>query len=302
MKYSFAYFMNVFCKISIVILVEINTLLSQPANEEPPFFNIAFSEKLFIDVNENDATALAKVLTENLLEQSPLAFRMGGPNVQSNIEEMEKSIRNGENDLYVLLPYEYLQLEKFGLIEPISVASCNNSVYSVFQLIVSKKSNIKELKDLKGKKILIGYSVSDDNAHLWFDYLLSSKGLVKKEKFFEKIEISSKSLQAILKVYFGQADACIISEENLNLAIEMNPHLATSFTTLEFSKPILRSVLAERKNKSEKNKKLLLDNLLNLDKTAEGKQILTLFKMDKLVPFKKDYLDSSYEILQAKLK
>jgi len=127
---------------------------------------------------------------------------------------------------------------------------------------------------------------------------LSSKRLGKKEKYFKEIEISDKSLPVILKVYFGQGDACIISEENLNLAIEMNPHLATKFITLETSEPILRTILAERKSKSEKNKKLLLDNLLNLDKTAEGKQILTLFKIDKLVPFKKDYLRSSYEIIQ----
>jgi ABC-type phosphate/phosphonate transport system substrate-binding protein len=124
--------------------------------------------------------------------------------------------------------------------------------------------------------------------------------LGKKEKYFEAIELTDKSLPVLLKLYFGQADACIVSEDNLNLAAEMNPQLATSFITLEVSKPILRSVLADRKSKSDENKKLLLDNLLNLDKSSEGKQILKLFRIDKLLPFKKEYLQNSCEIIQTK--
>ena len=292
------YITNLAGVVPIILLVGLSTIFCQPKTEESPFFNIAFSEKIFVNINQNDAAALTKVLTENLLEKSPLSFRTGNPNIYSSIKEIDEAIKSEINDLYVLLPGEFLQLEKLGLLEPIAVSLRNNNVYDVYQLIISKESNIKELKDLKGKKILIGNSVSDDNPHIWLDKLLSSKRLGKKEKYFKEIEISDKSLPVILRVYFGQADACIISEENLNLAIEMNPHLATKFITLETSEPILRTILAERISKSEKNKKLLLDNLLNLDKTAEGKQILTLFKIDKLVPFKKDYLRSSYEIIQ----
>jgi len=293
------YFATLVGFIPIILFVELTTIFCQPKTDEPPFFNIAFSEKIFVNINQNDAAALTKVLTENLLEHSPITFRTGTPNIYSSVEEMEEAIKNEKNDLYVLLPAEFLQLEKLGLLEPIAVAARNNSVYDVFHLIVSKESNIKELKDLKGKKILIGYSVSDDNPHIWLNNLLSSNRLGKMEKYFKAIEISDKSLPVILKVYFGQADACIISEDNLNLATEMNPHLAKKIITIETSEPILRSILADRKSKSEENKKLLLDNLLNLDQSAEGKQILTLFKIDKLVPFKKDYLETSYKIIKT---
>lgn len=301
MRSRYSYFMKAVAAI-LIILFELTAIFCQPKNEELPFFNIAFSEKIFVNVNQNDAAALTKVLTENLLEHSPITFRTGTPNIYSSVEEMEEAIKNEKNDLYVLLPSEFLQIEKLGLLEPIAVSLRNNSVYDVYQLIVSKESNIKELKDLKGKKILIGYSISDDNPHIWLNNLLSNNRLGKKEKYFKAIEISDKSLPVILKVFFGQADACIISEDNLNLAIEMNPHLAKKFITIETSKPILRSILADRKSKSEKNKKLLSDNLLNLDQSAEGKQILTLFRIDKLVPFKKDYLESSYDFIQTKGK
>ena len=300
MSTRYNYLKKIIRIIPVIILVELATIFCQPKTEEPPFFNIAFSEKIFVNINQNDATALTKVLTENLLENSPIKFKTGAPNIYSSIEELEESVKKEKNDLYVLLPEEFLHLEKLGLLEPIAVSSRNNSVYDVYKLIVSKESKIKDLKDLKGKKIQIGFSADGDNPHTWLDYLLYSKGLGKKEKYFEAIEVSDKSLPVLLKLYFGQADACIVSEDNLNLAAEMNPQLATSFITLEVSKPILRSVLADRKSKSDENKKLLLDNLLNLDKSSEGKQILTLFRIDKLLPFKKEYLQNSYEIIKRK--
>ena len=272
----------------------------QPKTDEPPFFNIAFSEKIFVNVNQNDATALTKVLTENLLEESPLTFRTGSPNIYSNLKELEESVKNETNDLYILLPGEFLRLNRFGLLEPIAVSLRNNSVYDVFKIIVAKESEIKDLKNLKGKSILIGYSSGDDNSLLWLDHLLSSKGLGNKDKYFKSVEISEKSLPVILKVYFGQADACIISEDNLNIATEMNPHLGESLIALETSQPILRAILAERKSKPEKNKKLLMDNLLNLDKTTEGKQVLTLFRIDKLIPYKEEYLYNFYEMTKNK--
>jgi phosphonate transport system substrate-binding protein len=268
----------------------------QPKTDELPFFNIAFSEKIFVNVNSNDATALTKVLTENLLEKSPFTFRTGSPNIYSSMEEMEESVKHERNDLYILLPEEFLRLNKFGMIDPIAVSLRNNSVYDVYKIIVSKESNIKNLKDLKDKSILVGYSSGNDNPHLWLDYLLSTKGISKREKYFKSIEISQKSLPVILQVYFGQADACIISDDKLNLAIEMNPQLGENLVVIEISKPLLRAILAEKKSKPEKNKKLLLDNLLNLDKTTEGKQVLTLFRIDKLIPYKEEYLQSFYEL------
>ena len=285
---------------AILIVLEFSILFAQPKSENAPFFNMAFSEKIFVRVNQNDATALAKVLMENLLEESPFTIRTGSPNVYSSMKELEESVKNERNDLYILLPEEFLRLSKFGLIEPTAVPLRNNSVYDVYKIIVSKKNSIRNIKELKGKSILIGYSAGNDNPHLWLNHLLSSKGMGEKEKYFESIETLEKSLPVILKVYFGQVDACIISEDNLNLAIEMNPRLGESLIALETSKPILRAILAERKSKPEKNKKLLLDNLLNLDKTAEGKQVLTLFRIEKLIPYKEEYLKSSYDFVHVK--
>jgi len=298
MQSKLKYFLYVARILVILVLIDPSMIYCQPKTDEPPFFNIAFSEKIFVNVNTNDATALTKVLTENLLDKSPITFRTGSPNIYSSIVELEESVKNESNDLYILLPEEFLKLNRFGLLEPIAVSLRNNSVYDVYQIIVSKESNIKDLKDLKDKSILIGYSSGDDNPHLWLDHLLSSKGLGRKEKYFESVEVSEKSLPVILKVYFGQADACIISADNLNIAAEMNPNLGKDLIVLETSKPILRAILADRKSKTEKNKKLLVENLLNLDNTSEGKQVLTLFRIDKLIPFKEEYLQNFYELIK----
>ena len=284
----------------ILIMMGFSIVFAQTNDDEEPFFNMAFSGKIFSKINENDSKALTKVLAENLIENSPLKFHTNTPNIIRTLDELEESIENESNDLYVILPTEYIQLKKSDLIEPIIVPEKNNSVFDIYKLIVTKRSSIKNLKDLKGKKILIATSAVEDIPHFWLDHLLSVKGLDKKEKYFKEIENSEKSLTSILKVYFGQADACILSESNLNLAIELNPQLNTDFLTLEVSKPIVKAILAQKTFKTEENKKILLDNLLSLNKTTEGKQILMLFKIDRLIPYKEEYLESSYDFVQVK--
>jgi len=282
----------------IVFLFGAQNTYCQNVGADTVYYRSGFSSRVFINVNQNDALALTKILTENVVRESSLSVKSTTPHFFENFDDIDKSILEEKDDLYILLSTEYLSLKNNHLLEPIVVANRNISVYDVYQLIVKKESGIKSLGDLKGKKIIIGESREGDIAHHWLDNLLSKSNLEVKEKFFGEIKILEKSLPALLPVFFGTADACIVTENLVRTAYEMNPQLESELTSIDKSKPLLIAILANRKTLPVELKKELTNGLLELDKTTDGKQILTLFRINGLKPFKIEYLKNVSELIK----
>lgn len=275
------------------------TTYCQSVSEDTVYYKSGFSSRVFINVNQNDALALTKILTENVVRGSSLSVKSTTPHFFENFNDIDKSILEEKDDLYILLSTEYLSLKNKDLLEPIVVANRNKSVYDVYHLIVKKESNIKSLGDLKGKNIIIGESREGDIAHHWLDNLLLKSNLEVKENFFGKIKTSEKSLPALLPVFFGTADACIVTENLLRTAYEMNPQLENELISIEKSEPLLIAILASRKSLSAKLKTELTNGLLDLDKSVDGKQILTLFRINGLRLFKIEFLKNVSELVNT---
>ncbi len=71
---------------------------------------------------------------------------------------------------------------------------------------------------------------------------------------------------------------------------ELNPQLERELMILEESPPILNCIIAFREGISSSRKELFRKILGTLDQNTEGQQLLTLFKMTKLVPYQHHYL------------
>ncbi|MBT8381232.1 MAG: phosphate/phosphite/phosphonate ABC transporter substrate-binding protein, partial [Ignavibacteria bacterium] len=224
--------------ILILFLFSAQTTLCQTVTADTVHYRSGFSSRVFINVNQNDALALTKVLTENIVRETNLTVKSTTPHFYENFNEIENAILKEKDDLYILLSTDYLQLKNGHLIEPFVVAKRNSSVFNVYRLIVKKEGDIKSLEDLKGKKIIIGESREGDIAHHWLDKLLLKSNLEAKEEFFAGIKISEKSMPALLPVFFGTADACIVTDNLLSIAFEMNPQLENQLTSIEISKPL----------------------------------------------------------------
>jgi len=157
-------------------------------------------------------------------------------------------------------------------------------------LLVRKDSGIDSLEALKGK-VLVS---REDNilGRVFLDKeLLSVKKPVSKA-YLENMPLVSKNSTAILKTYFGKADACVVPGYAFSLACEMNPALIQELKIVKESPQLFLSVLLLiRKDTDDFLYDTFARSATSLQKSARGESILALFKMKRLYELPRDELE-----------
>jgi len=118
------------------------------------------------------------------------------------------------------------------------------------------------------------------------------QGLPVSEHFFANIKRVNKASQAILPVFFQQADAAIVDRHAFRTMVELNPQLNEQLTMLASSPALIHSIVCLSRNSDEEVKKAILDTAFKLGNDTAGKQILTLFQMDRVALYKQSYLEA----------
>lgn len=284
----------------LIFIIQTEIIKSQSPEDNIGNFQVAFSTNVFKGVYLNDATAGAKALTENLIkEYSRKKYNVIPPTTFSNVKELESLLKLEEVEVLIMHSTEFLQIKNSDIVEPICVAVRDGSPYDIFYLLVNRKSNYKKIEDLIGKKILVASPFEGDMPVIWTDKLLKLKKLKSKEKYFSSIEYFDKPLPAILPVFFNKADACIMTKSLFETVSELNPQLREELIPIEISQPISIGLVTIRKNISSQDlKDDIKTAFLNMHKTANGKQYLNIFRIEKVIEFKEEYLSSTYKLLE----
>ena len=287
-----------FILLLLMTVLQLNTLKSQTIQDDIGYFQIAFSANVFSGVYLKDATAAAKVLTEFFLKKYKRDWEVKPNEVFSNIEELKKILKKQEFEILVLPPNEYIQVKDLNLLEPIGISLRDGSPYDSYRLLARKDSDVKSLRDLNNKSVLI-CSLEGNKSELWIDHLLKQKKLGDKEKFFSKLEFIDKPLATILPVFFRKEDACIVEESSYHTIVELNPQIGKDLVTIELSQPLAIKLVAIRKSISDPQIKAdIKEAFLNLHKYEESRQYLTVFRIGKVIEFSEEYLKSTYALME----
>jgi phosphonate transport system substrate-binding protein len=147
---------------------------------------------------------------------------------------------------------------------------------------------------LRGKNILVSSRGSGKTAGVWLEVLLAKEKLGRAAAFFSSIKMPDKPQSCILPLFFGAVDACVVDEVNLNLAKEMNPQLGR-LTVLARSQPVIEGLIGVPTEPRPRQKQLAAA-MLELNRDPRGRQLLMVFKTDRLVRIQPGDLDSAREL------
>ncbi len=148
-------------------------------------------------------------------------------------------------------------------------------------ILVQKKSRFKSLKDLQHKRLL--RLPNNDLEKLYLDTLLLKKFHKDTKRFFGKTGYVKQYNKAIMKLFFKKSDAALVTRQSFELAAELNPQIARKLKPVyTFSIPVNNGSFF-RRDYSKKNIINYRKIAFNLNKTPRGKQILQVFKCDKIV-------------------
>jgi ABC-type phosphate/phosphonate transport system substrate-binding protein len=258
-----------------------------------------YSSNLFSELTREDAeTALA-------LWSRELA-RVAGYTVTTklvvfdDLNQFVAAIRNGQVDFIALTSLDYLKIQGQVPMEPALFGERGGKPGEEQLLLVREDSGVRRLEQLRGRKLTMLRGGSGDIAQLWLDSLLAKREQPPGERFFGGTRKSLKAQQVILPVFFRQADACVVGMNAFRTAVELNPQIGKELKVLATSPVYPIAVTCFRTTLSREQKDEFVRMSFSMVDTVSGKQILTLFRVDKVVRSSDTVMDPLVSLLKER--
>ena len=266
-----------------------------PSKDPPkPKLRLLFSNSLFRTVNRDDVLAAFKVWTQTVLKNRGLPLE---PEIDSydRLDEAEQRIKEAAADLVIFNSMEYLQTTQANRLDAVFVAEHHQkTVFDDYLLVSRGDQRPAGLAALRGKSVMF-FQYGADLGRLWMEVLLGEAGLGSIGAFFGANSDAAKPGSVVLPVFFGKFDACVVNRSGLEIMQELNPQLARQLRVLTNSSCLPESVICLHKSYNE-DREEVLRGLAELHTEPRGQQLLLIFKIDKLVPFKPEHLDTLREL------
>lgn len=279
-----------------LITVFFSTCSAQQAFEdttEMPRVSFAFHRAMLVEQDIKDIRSAVVVWMKAIGKNA-------GLNLESKLYEDTQSLvqnfKEGKIDVLNIAPNFYLYIESEINAEPAYSVLVGGKKARKYLLLVRSDSQIADIKDLKGKNLSV--MKTSEIGNIYLKVLLLRRKLGKPEDFFSTIIQKAKFSQALLSVFFGQADACIVTDTVLKTMTELNPQIGSKVKIITATSDITQIVGFYRADLSENIKKTILYEVTHLRDTAGGRQVLTLFGIDGALPASKSDLDTMRELLK----
>jgi ABC-type phosphate/phosphonate transport system substrate-binding protein len=164
-----------------------------------------------------------------------------------------------------------------------------------YLLLTNANRRYTKLGELKDKKLLI--TMKDEIAAMYLNTLLLKERFGEAKKFFSAVEEKTKPSQAVLSVFFGQADACVTTDVALKTMVELNPQLGKTLNIMASSPELVTTVTVFRRSTNINVQQNTREIGLKLKDNPRGRQVLLLFKIDGLVPVQESDLVGIRELM-----
>ncbi|MCG8551467.1 MAG: phosphate/phosphite/phosphonate ABC transporter substrate-binding protein [Desulfobacterales bacterium] len=250
------------------------------ANEQ---INLGFSRSIVGGVNENDALAVIKVWATELMV-SENYFVNVRPKIYGDAGEMKTALQQNLVDFICFNTNEFFDFAHLLDQEKFVFPVYEGSMTEGYLLVIRKNSPIETLEDLKGRSLIFSKNARTALSFIWLDVELARAGLPVTEHFFNRVKPAGKVSDALLPIFFGKEDACLVTRRGFGIMAELNPQISHQLKFLAASKGYIPGFLAFRKNYRSKIKEVILNRIGLWGQTFAGHQILTIFQTDGLVP------------------
>ena len=252
-----------------------------------PDLVFAYSAMTLPDIDVKDSTAALKVWVKELGKD---LGHIVDAYVFYSLDEIVRDLDKGNVDFVAMSALDYLRIKATGNTELV-MSHVRRGVSTQKYLLLTKTGTpFTKIGDLKNKKVAV--LKNDQTALFFLNTLLLRQNLPEASSFFSEVQEKTKPSQVVLAVFFGQVDACIITDTTLNTMIELNPQVQKGLNTVASSPDLVDAVMIVRKTYREDFKEKALKVTKDLNKTTRGKQILTLFKVDGFTQATESSLES----------
>jgi ABC-type phosphate/phosphonate transport system substrate-binding protein len=211
-----------------------------------------------------------------------------------NTSEMAADLKSGKVQVLCGPPEEFLELRNRAPVDPILITSSSSGHETELLLLVRKDSGIRSLLALKNKSIVMPHrNPINSMFHVWIETLLMRNGSGSIATFFSSVKEARTASRGIMPVFFRQADACVVTRHIFNLTSEMNPQIGRELVPIARMSKLSQGIISIDRRLPEEIKGKIRQAFLTLPESPDGKQLLMLFQVSRMVPFRPEYLDAT---------
>ncbi len=189
-----------------------------------------------------------------------------------------------------------LQAQRFGIKQP-GGKNTDELVDSYRSMIVVKTgSGIKDIEDLKGKKVAT-QDVTSSAGYVWPVAELKKKG-IDVTTDMTTVQVKGHD-QAILSVLNGDVDAAFVFEDARNTVAKDTPDIFEKVEPIYFTQPIPNDTITVRSDMSKKWDTKIQNAFIKIGKSKKGHEIISsIYSHEGYVKAK----DSNFDIVREYAK
>jgi hypothetical protein len=128
------------------------------------------------------------------------------------------------------------------------------------------------------------------------------EGVRDVHDYLGKLADAGKPSQAIPGVFFRQYDAAIVPRGSFETCIAVNPQLGKELIILAESKSLTSEISCIPVTLGKRMRQAIETAALTLHETAVGRQMTTLFHIDRVIPFNPSYLAGLEGLLRERVR
>lgn len=207
------------------------------------------------------------------------------------------ALANKQYDVIATTGLDYLSLRERFHLRPLAILSKTDEPTDTFMLITRRHKTLRTLAGLPNRTLIIeAGGGGGEIAKLWLDTVLKARGLPPHQKFFNVLRTGDKPSRTLLPVFFGQADACVVSASSFAVMSELNPQLEEQLVVEERSAGYISILISATDRLEDWARDIVMEETMRMHTSTDGQQILTIIQMKRFLPFKPEYLEATERI------
>ena len=166
--------------------------------------------------------------------------------------------------------------------EELFMTARNGSCTKQYLLLTRLKSPHHDLASLVGKELALHDGPATSLALPWLDTVLLRQGAKRAQDAFGKLNRLDNPSKCVLRVFFGQSEACLVTAETFQVACELNPQLQTALRPIASSPPLIPTFFFIRPDYQASLRSEIEQALTHIHSSVSGLQLLTVYMATSL--------------------
>lgn len=262
---------------------------------DPSTLRFGVSTALVEDANISDATA-AMAYWVKAVGVAAGGWKNAEAHAIDNATEIVAAVAEQRVDLLALSTTEYFAIEGPLAADPCMVYEAQGQVEVEYILVA--RAGTRSVAELAGKRLCyLSPSGRRGIGDVWLDVVLLEAGLAERDRTFSQARPVQKASQAVLPVFFNQADAALVTRTAFDTAVELNPQIGRDVTVIARSPRLLPGLICVRRSLSSDLRQRWIEKATTIHQYPAFRQTFMVLHMNRLVRWSPAYLDAPRAML-----